>query len=289
MWLRELTRIAAVLLLGAVVGGSILHAGPRAIQGEKGRPDRPQAEVGRRIEMPAPRGLKVASGRGKILIYELDEKGERIRSRAGDRNAPFREMQREIRWAVVTGLIDHDQVQKSLIMEPPQPPPPAERLYCRVELERQTLRQDGTWSGWVPADAEATLRILDNVPELEEERVAPEHRVVSLVDPLPFLTVGKWRGVDVVELIPAQRKEILLDQPVAGSNPTVPALGLRRDRPPALMIRSFDFAVEPGWTYRYRARVMLFNPAFNQAGRRQDRFIPGPWSVATEIVTIPSP
>ena len=42
-----------------------------------------------------------------------------------------------------------------------------------------------------------------------------------------------------------------------------PGLPSRIGRP-VLMVRSLDFTVKPGRTYRYRERVVLFNPHFNQ-------------------------
>jgi hypothetical protein len=51
--------------------------------------------------------------------------------------------------------------------------------------------------------------------------------------------------------------------------------------PPVVMLRTFDFTVEPGRTYRYRARVVVFY----KHDRRID--LPGEWSGAADIVTIP--
>jgi hypothetical protein len=280
MRLGKLRGILVTSTAGVLVGGTVLYASARSGQTQEGkaRPEGRHAEAGvelkRRIETPAPRSLKVESGHGKIIIYELDNNGERVPEGPEVERGRFRETQREVHWAVVTGVIDHHKVQKSLIVAHRQPLPPAERLYCRVELERQTLEKDGSWSHWRSLDIEAILRILDNVPAIEEERVAPEYRVEALVDPLPFLPSGKWRGVDVDEFVPPERKE-----PLDG----------RRDRPPVLMVRSLDFTVEPGRTYRYRARVVLFNPHYDRRKPGDHKLIFGPWSEATDIVTVPGP
>ena len=59
------------------------------------------------------------------------------------------------------------------------------------------------------------------------------------------------------------------------------------DRPPLLMVRYLDFTVEPGRTYRYRVRVVFFNPHLNQGNPPdRNRLIFGPWSEVTNIVTI---
>ncbi len=47
------------------------------------------------------------------------------------------------------------------------------------------------------------------------------------------------------------------------------------------MIRSIDFTVNPGVTYRYRARVVVDGPA------PKHEEILGPWSEPTEGVTVP--
>jgi hypothetical protein len=82
-------------------------------------------------------------------------------------------------------VIDHHKVQKALIVADRKPLPPAGLLYRRVELERQALRKDGSWSDWKRIDVQANLDILDNVPANEAERVASQFRLDGLVDPPP--------------------------------------------------------------------------------------------------------
>lgn len=71
------------------------------------------------------------------------------------------------------------------------------------------------------------------------------------------------------------------------------------------MVRSLDFTVEPGRTYRYRARVVLLNPDFRPHAMRggvldrpdddpehqlhTQRLLFSPWSESTGMVTIPRP
>lgn len=163
--------------------------------------------------------------------------------------------------------------------------PPAEQLYCRVELKRQARREDGSWLDWETVDMLASLKILDHLPERDAERVPEPFRIDGLVDPLPHLTQGGWTGVDVEGFVPAGRNE-RGDRAVAQAKPRAP----QQDRPPVLMVRSLDFTVEPGQTYRYRARVVLFNPHHNQGNPPdRNRLIFGPWSEVTDIVTVPVP
>jgi RNA polymerase sigma factor (sigma-70 family) len=296
MLLGQLRRVFILCLCGSLVGGALLYTDARSGQavpdGAKagGRQAGAEGAVEPRIEIPAPRQLKVAAGHGKVEVYAIDDKGERSPLGLGNRGGPFRTAEREVRWAVITGVFDHHKVRESLIGSGWQLLPRAEEIYRRVELERQTRRGDGSWSGWGRTDIEAVLRILDQLPVMQEERVAEPFLVDGLVDPLPWLTDGKWRGVDVEEFLPGERRGGV-------DHPAGQARGVRppRDRPPALMLRTFDFKVEAGRTYRYRARVVLFNPRRQRQGpgahqnrRLGPRELFGPWSDATDAVTIPA-
>jgi RNA polymerase sigma factor (sigma-70 family) len=287
MWLGTLRRVVVTSLGVVLVGGTVVYtnAGSGQTEAPAGRQGKAAVETERRIEMPAPRALNVAAGRGKAVLYALDDKGERIPERPeAKEGGPFRQTQPEIHWAVVTGVIDHDRVQKWFIADRRRPLPPADQLYRRVDLERQTLNKDGSWSRWRAPDADANLGLLDNLPVVEEEQVPERFLVGSLVDPLPVLTLGSWRGVNVEEFVPRERK----DREVRPPSP-LRHLGPHREWPPALMLRSFDFTVEPARTYRYRARVVLFNPDYDGRRSGDRKLILGPWSAGTDIVTIPMP
>ena len=55
-------------------------------------------------------------------------------------------------------------------------------------------------------------------------------------------------------------------------------------------LERLDFKGEPGLPDRYQERVVLFDPDYNQGNPRdRNRFIFGPWSVATNIVVIAIP
>ena len=283
-----LGRVLVVVLGGILVGGAVLFAAGEPGQkvkdatGQESRRPASQGQVKRPVEIPASRQLSVASGTGKALLYLLDREEKRIPQRAEGKFVRFQEVEREIRWAVVTGVLDHHLVQKALITADRKPLPPDRRLYARLELERQTLEED-SWSNWRMVDVEANLKILDNLPEIEAERIPEPLRDIALVDPLPHLTRGEWRGADIEEFVPAgaAARKGLRDSP-----PLPP--GLQRDRPDVLMVRSLDLTVEPGRTYRYRARVVLFNPHFDRA-KNPRKFLFGPWSDATPAVIIPRP
>jgi hypothetical protein len=59
-----------------------------------------------------------------------------------------------------------------------------------------------------------------------------------------------------------------------------------------LMVRSLDFSVQPDTTYRFRVRIIVFNPNYNREDispgvNNKDVVLNGPWSEPTEQVTVP--
>lgn len=311
MQLGTLRRLVAISMGGLLVGGAVLYAEARPGQAtsDPARPSAPRVPSGdqqkRPAEIPAPRRLRVTSGHGKALLYVLDREGNRVTRREAGKVVRFQEAPHAIRWAVVTGLIDHDRIPKDWIEAGRKGHPKAEGLYIRVELVRRTWQIDGTWSGWKWVDAHANLAILDNLPEVEDERVPVRFLVQSLVDPLPHLIDGKWEGVDVEDFLPNGDKRGK-DGPRADGSHLGPQRDLRegglrhlgeavddgrhpgpwRDLAPVLMIRALDFTVAPGQTYRYRARVVLINPYYDRQHPGDRKYLEGPWSEATEAVTI---
>ena len=314
MFFGNLKRVLLNLVGVSLVCGALLHSyassGQPAqdIEQTKSRSQPRRAEE-KKLEVPAPRDVKVAGGRGKILIYALDENEERIRLRPEEPRGNFKEIEREVRWAVVTGTIDHRKVRESFQDGERVELPARTRsitgsgghgsfqdggriellkargMYTRVELQRQILQKDGKWSAWKKVDMVASLRILDNVPEIEAERTSEELRPGALVDPLPFLKEGHWSGVDVEQFIrirlkTAKESEIGLMGSRGKSRPAGPP----EAEPPSLMLRTLDFTVESGQTYRYRSRVVYWNPRWKQGAAK---VVFGPWSSSTEIVTIP--
>jgi hypothetical protein len=58
-------------------------------------------------------------------------------------------------------------------------------------------------------------------------------------------------------------------------------------RPPILMLRAFDFTVEPGKMYRYRARLIFLDPVEIRR-KTMGHEIRGPWSEPTAPVEVRS-
>jgi RNA polymerase sigma factor (sigma-70 family) len=248
------------------------------------------------LVVPAPLEANATAGRGRALVYALDQNGERAtmppvaskrRRRQGGEmllEAPAKEIVVEVSWVVITGVVPHHLViQNRLNAGLKSGSISPERLYRRVDLERAERLQDNAWSDWRAVDAEPTMRILDNMPEVEAEKTPDEVRFDTLVDPLPFLKVGAWNGVDVDRFVRKANENGAGQPPVivggrmkGGGRPAKPT-----PAPPVLMLRQLDFSVERGRTYRYRARLVVEE----ERGRKKE--VAGPWSESTLPVTVP--
>ena len=179
---------------------------------------------------------------------------------------------------MVTGVIPNRAILKDAGAAAADPES-LTRFYRRVELSRQELANEGFWSEWQPVDPEPTMRILDNLPEEDEELVPPEFRLESLVDPLPHRTDGRWSRVNPEWILITGR---LTERRVIGVNPDPKEQVLAALRSEELMMRSFDFTVVPGRTYRYRARIVFLAPAAGRSWQKKA----GEWSRPTEPVAV---
>ncbi len=226
------------------------------------------------------REMTAAAGFATALLYVLDENGKRIPEKADDPTSPSKERATPLPWAVVLGVVDHRAIEKTLLDGKPMWHAAAEHFYRRVELERQERSANDGWSRWAAVDPEPSTRILDNLPEVSYEKVAEEVRIPSLVDSLPSLKKGAWAGIDATHFVSAKPgKEVRA--------PAEPKTGRRESSkrslvlPEYLMVRQFDFTVERGRTYRYRARLVLDD------ARARRREVQSPWSAPTVPVTVP--
>ena len=291
--------ITVVILCGAILLGSQTSAQPRQEEKRSAKEAAPGTKPvksdsflarSKPLVVPALREPRATAGRGKALVYALDENGNRIemppvpskrRQRGGEGlERPSKEVSIDLSWAVVTAVFDHHLLAQQTFpnggaFRSIRP----EHLYRRVDLERQERSRNGDWSDWRPVDPAPTLRVLDNVPEVDEERTPDEIRSLPLIDPLPFLKEGVWTGVDVERFVPKVR-ENNPDQPVGHVGRFEKTK--RATTPPVLMVRQFDFSVAPGATYRYRARLAVDDTRWRR------REVSGAWSEPTEAVTIPS-
>ena len=219
--------IASSFSLALALPGTTQDPCPIAAKPPAAKPQGPPAQAVPRGE-PIPRGLSVRAGTGRAVMFQLNDQGERIAGPGGRSRIFFREELRDLRWVVAVATLDRRAAEAG----------EAEPEYLRVDVERQTRTDGGTWSDWTPIDVDRNYQVLDNITESTKELAPAELRPQTLVDPLPFLEAGRWEGV-VPEGFP----------------------GPKRDGPPPLMIRCLDFTVEAGATYRYRTRIVVRKPS----------------------------
>jgi len=286
-----------------------------------------QEEANKKYEQEKARVKRLMSGvdKAKPEDTKKDEKP------AG----PFKEITRGARWVSITGVLDYKTLRENYLTALKRPEV-AYPNFKGVDIERQTLQEDGTWSEWEKVDAEANDEVLDNLPEHDEEWVPDPVRMEALVDPLPFLKAGYWEKVHVASLVPKEKKEVAKPQMNMGMMPGMEgmaggpgmmpegmmsagmessmgmmsgmegmmgmgmSMGAAGDdmsfvhnEEETLMVRALDFTVDPDTTYRFRVRIVVFNP--NQ--KREDVApgvdknaveLAGPWSEPTEIVSVPA-
>ncbi len=124
-----------------------------------------------------------------------------------DQGPPAKEIVKGYRWVAITGVLDHEKMRANY-REALKNPAVAHPNYLRLDLQRQTLQTDGSWTEWQNVDADANLRILDNLPEHDEELAPDNARPDTLVDPLPFLKAGLWEKVHIASLVPKEKKDV---------------------------------------------------------------------------------
>jgi hypothetical protein len=234
----------------------------------------------------APRNLIATPGRGDAVLFAVDEKGDRIvqmpplllqRANAGrpdETPVAYKEEVRHLRWAVVVGTLDFRAIREARLGKDGRNAELERQLCKRIDIQRQTRNPDGTWTDWNDIDSDANYKVLDSITEVAKERTKPDVYLEAVVDPLPLLKSGEWRGVDVPAFLDpnAEKAPTIFGFPVGHASLPLPA--------DEIMVRCLDFTVQPGASYRYRARVVLSDVA-----QRDDIF--GPWSEATGPVTIP--
>ncbi|WP_165070277.1 hypothetical protein [Paludisphaera rhizosphaerae] len=268
---------------------------------------------------------------------------------------PPKEVTKGLRWVAITATLNHEQMlenyrqalKNSAIAQP---------HYRRLDVQRQTKQQDGTWTDWADVDAERNLTVLDNLP-MEDEELTPDNvRPTDLNDPLPFLTAGLWEKVHIASLVPDEVKNIpdptknpammggmggMMMGPGMEGSSMMPGMdggmmnsgmmggrggmmnmmmmgegsgmmgmdgmgmgmgmgmggtetldNFWRSEEKTVMVRALDFTAQPDESYRYRVRIVVFNPNFNREDvapgvDAKSEELQGPWSESTDEVHMP--
>ena len=173
----------------------------------------------REAEAKAEQARKAAALAKKLAGNDAGAAGEEEAKKAAPAGPEeqFKEVTKGHRWVCVTGVLDHAQLvanYRAALKNPAH----AQPHYSKIALQRQTQLPDGTWSKWEDVSADERYKVLDNLPEVEEEELTPDEvRPDALVDPLPFLKSGLWEGVHVAKLVPREKKVIAKEDIRAGA------------------------------------------------------------------------
>jgi len=146
------------------------------------------------------------------------KEAEKDEAAAGADQQRYKETTKGVRWVVLTGTLDHKQLRENYLHALKRPEV-AHPDYRRLDVERQAHNADGSWSDWEPVESDENLKILDNLPEEEEEWTPEEVRFEGLVDPLPFLKAGSWEHVHIASLVPKEKTEVAKPAANAGMMP----------------------------------------------------------------------
>jgi hypothetical protein len=173
--------------------------------GARKKATKSKADIERELKLEADRTRRQLEGK---LVTDAGPEDEAKKDEGSeDQGPPAKEIVKGYRWVAITGVLDHAKLRANY-REALKNPASAHPDYQRLELQRQTLQTDGSWTEWQDVDAQANLAVLDNLPEHDEELVPENVRPESLVDPLPFLKAGLWEKVHIASLVPKEKKEI---------------------------------------------------------------------------------
>ena len=188
--------------MGGMMGGMMGSMGGR----RKKAPRKSQAEIDREKKEEAARKQKELSAKLAGSNAGPQETDQNKEKQENTTNQQFKEITKGLRWVAITGVLDHAKLvanYREALKNPGAAP-----YYARLDLERQMIQKDGTWSKWEPVDVDENIKILENLPEEDEELTPDNVRPDNLNDPLPFLKAGLYEKVHIGSLVPKEKKEI---------------------------------------------------------------------------------
>jgi hypothetical protein len=325
--------------MGSMMAGGM--GGRQRARPKKSAADR-KREQEREIAEQVKEKSRVLAGKGEEAKVKVKVQGEG--DEGPERND--KEITKGLRWVVLTGTLDYKKLRDNYYKALKRKDIAYPHFRQGLDLQRQELQDDGSWSDWEDVDRDKNNEVLDNLPENEEELVPDDALLEDLIDPLPFLKAGYWERVHVASLVPKEKKEVTKPAEPAGGGMMGPggmeaamrgmgSGGMRMDagamakmmgggmprmgsgegmmgmmgsgygggtaedtnfdktEADTVMIRALDFTAEPDTTYRYRVRIVVFNPNkghedVNPGVNSKDEHLSGPWSEPTGDVTMPA-
>jgi hypothetical protein len=354
-------------MMGGMMGGNAGMMGRRGSRKSQAEIEREQKEE---VEQKKREIAAKLAGRDQAPD-EKDEAAKKDALAAQPPQEQYKEVTKALHWVAITGVLDHAKLVANY--REALKSPGASPHYARLDLERQTRQKDGSWSPWEKVDAEENLKVLDNLPEEDEELTPDTVRPDNLNDPLPFLKSGLWEKVHIASLVPKEKKEVAPPPTMAGgmgnegggysammsrmggmmggSGPgggygsmmqrmgaggmggnsggygsmmqrmgsggmmgdnegmggmmrgmggmggmgggAAEVTNFWKSEEKRVMIRALDFTPDADASYRYRVRIVVFNPNHNRedvnygVDTKVTELI-GPWSEPTDEVTMPA-
>jgi len=303
--------------MAGMMGGRPSRKGSRKSRADLEKEQQEEVEQ-KKKEMAA----KLVAGSDEPPSTKDDEAAKKDNQAPGSPEQHFKEVTKGLRWIAITGVLDHGKLVANYRVALKNPAV-ANPHYARLELERQSRQKNGSWSKWEKVDSEENLKILDNLPEEDEELTPDSVRPDNLNDPLPFLKAGLWEKVHIASLVPKEKKEVAAPPPVSGmmggsaysaamkavmggrgSSMSMAGMGgmaaaesdvgkFWKSEEKRVMIRALDFTPRPDNSYRYHVRIVVFNPNHNRDDvspgvntKATELF--GPWSEPTDEVNMPA-
>jgi hypothetical protein len=298
--------------------------------GGAGSARRRMDEARKREEEKKKRELEAAQ-KGRALAGKGEPKKEETTTETPGIEPRMKEKTVGIRWVAITAVLNYKQLREFYLTALKQPEV-AYPHFKQLEVERQVKQPDGSWSEWEAIDQTRNMQILDNLPEEDEEWTPETVRIGSLVAPLPYLKAGFWERVHVARMVPAEKLKVAeapvggvggmpgmpldagpiaqsvpppmsappsAEMPLSGGGGMAMAVGgtgetidFEKRDVDEIMVRALDLTVDPDTTYRFRIRIVVYNPNLGREDvspgvdtKTVELF--GPWSDPTEEVTMP--
>ena len=200
---------------GSMMGGSMMGGRPSRKGSRKSQADLEKEQQEEVEQKKKEMAAKLVAGNDEPPSTKDDEAAKKDNQAPGNPEQHFKEVTKGLRWIAITGVLDHGKLVANYRVALKNPAV-ANPHYARLELERQSRQKNGSWSKWEKVDSEENLKILDNLPEEDEELTPDSVRPDNLNDPLPFLKAGLWEKVHIASLVPKEKKEVAAPPPVSG-------------------------------------------------------------------------
>lgn len=254
----------------------------------------------RRVKRSTPeifpvRELVASAGRGAFAAAEADSPGEYATRTQGER------------WVCVTGVVEHQRQTEAFrdaLWQASHRDPRKDRpdyVYFRVERTEVDPSRPETIR-WGRQNVREMFLRQQSWPHYGTEPVdpryfPPERSGISFVFPLGPLEDHPWQSEVCHPRIPLSGAALTETSSLhrrGRDNHLLNDVRESTQEPEHLLVRYFDYDVEPGKQYRYRVRLLLANPnqgvpshRLEDEGSAAVRVLETAWSEPTAVVQVP--